>query len=164
MPNWGAEIPVTIVDRKPDFVGDDDLCAIYQSKTWLDHNRASRWGWHSGITAIKLLADHPYYAKERTMIISREAAIEALKRLGIPNGPNRVAEILANRDPSSYQLAKAIQRLWDLCPSERPVDNRVIAMRHAWLSDVTATPAVSDSVKKGEQDERIKRTKGVRHD
>ena len=41
MPNWGAEIPVTIVDRKPDFVGDDDVCAVFDAPYWFGEFIAS---------------------------------------------------------------------------------------------------------------------------
>jgi hypothetical protein len=86
------------------------------------------------VKAIKLLADHPYYTKEKPMVISREAAIEALRRSKDPVNESKIAEVLSGQIPNCRELAKAIQRLWDLCPSERPVDNRVIAMHRALVN------------------------------
>ncbi len=135
---WGAEIPVTIVGRKPDFVGDDDRVLIFYGATACGDNMAEFIFWDSRITAIKLPADHPYYKKEKSMtdiVISREAAIEALRRNGYAVSEDAIARVITS---SAYQdmsnLAKAIQELWDACPEKRPVDNRVIAMRAAYIS------------------------------
>ncbi len=83
MPNWGADIDVNIVHRKPDFVKDDDICAVYTDGRWYGlHGRCfgKAWFYDSPTTKIKLLANHPYYTKDKKMVISREAAIEALRR------------------------------------------------------------------------------------
>jgi hypothetical protein len=67
------------------------------------------------------------------MIISRQAAIEALKGAGYNVTESLIIDTMTGNPvyimQSTIELAKAKQRLWDLCPSERPVDNRVIAMR-----------------------------------
>ena len=156
MPNWGAEIPVTIVDRKPDFVGDDDVCSVYSTGSWWGlskKNKSRYWTWDPGITAIKLLADHPYYTEDKPMIISEAAAKEALRRFGRSYDNISVDRVVRGKmDIGAHELAKAIQRLWDLCPSERPVDNRVIAMRHAWLATICPAPDYEKAVVKGAHD------------
>lgn len=66
------------------------------------------------------------------MIISREAAIEAMKRFGQSYDDISVDRVVRGKmDISGHELAKAIQELWDACPEKCPVDNRVIAMRVA---------------------------------
>ena len=156
MPNWGAEIPVPIVDRKPDFVGNDDVCAVYQNYWYGEKDQfpAKWWNWRRSVTTIKLLADHPYYTKEKTMVISREAAIEALKRLSVAEFMDlEVRETMMGFMKSSHELAKAIQELWDACPEKRPVDNRVIAMRHAWVVDSTFSGDIENKILEGGEDE-----------
>ena len=143
MPNWGAEIPVTIVDRKPVFFGDYDLCdvAVGAGGNWCGGRlefRACQWNWNPAITAIKLLADHPYYTKENAMVISREAAIEALKRLSVAEFTDlEVRETMRGFMKNSHELAKAIEEHWIDCPEKRPVDNRVIAMSYAIENAIT---------------------------
>lgn len=61
-PVWGPEIDI---DRKPDWLKDTDVCAINQGFVWLGESaafNAAGWYWSKGITQIKLLADHAYYA------------------------------------------------------------------------------------------------------
>jgi hypothetical protein len=74
---WGAEIPVTIVDsKKPDWLRDDAICAIKLFKDWCglgSFNAAHVWFWCSEITAIKLLANDPYYTQQKPV------TVEALK-------------------------------------------------------------------------------------
>lgn len=64
------------------------------------------------------------------IVISREAAIGALRQLGCPQTEHSVlaAMALGSNNTVAYQLARALQELWDACPEKRPVDKRVMAM------------------------------------
>jgi hypothetical protein len=83
------------------------------------------------------VAETPNMMKDEIMdiVISREAAIEALKRLNLGILDSVIAGCIIGIEEfeSEYQLAKAIQELWDACPEKRPVDKRLVAMRYALI-------------------------------
>ena len=61
-PVWGAAIDV---DGRPDWLKDTDICAIKDRGIWTSafgRSKASEWFWYKGVTQIKLLAGHAYYA------------------------------------------------------------------------------------------------------
>ena len=94
------------------------------------------------------------------MIISREAAIEAFRRSGeIPTLADINMLVARTGYTVTIELAKAIQELWDACPDKRPVDNRVIAMRHAWVVDAETVRTTKERVLAGKNDDLM--TKAV---
>ena len=61
----GPEIPID--GKRPDWLGDDECCAIFDDSSWLGLGfeiPSKNWHWHEGITLIRLRADHPYYQQQ----------------------------------------------------------------------------------------------------
>jgi hypothetical protein len=110
----GEPIPVTITDgKKPDFVKSGDRCDIFTKGAWHVGNLVRDWTWHSRITAIKLLADHPYYARNKQMTetpVTLEALDAAAKYAGHTTPNNAARSVLKNpqKGCSLYALARMI--------------------------------------------------------
>jgi hypothetical protein len=116
---WGPEIPVTIIDcKRPDWLRDDQVCCLKIIRdgeyVWhgAGHNLpASFYSWRSRITAIKLLADDPYY---QTLTpaepeVTLEALEAAAKYAGYRHLKNNIQCVLEN--PEHYPMSHAIARL-----------------------------------------------------
>jgi hypothetical protein len=116
---WGESIPVTITNgEKPCWLDDDDICAILQGSGWLGiyvKVSAQHWTWRSCTTAIKLPADHPYYAKDRQMTdapVTLEALEAAAKYAGWYTKGDAEGWFRDNRNDAAlgYALAKMIMK------------------------------------------------------
>jgi hypothetical protein len=112
---WGPGILVTIIDcKKPGAASAGKPCAIWTKGIWHGEDgsmEGRNWHWHSAITAIKLLADDPYY---QTLAPDEpEVTIEALeaaaKYAGLRDPKYNTQGILEN--PRHYKMPHALARL-----------------------------------------------------
>lgn len=60
---YGPEIPIPD-GKRPDWLRDDDVCKVSHGQHWLEAGVAIGWCWEP-ITAIRLLAGHPFYTVQR---------------------------------------------------------------------------------------------------
>jgi hypothetical protein len=127
MPNWGAEIPVTIFDRKPDFVGDDDVCLVLTGGTWYGHIKptaARDWFWYPPVKAIRFLDHHPYY-KENKMDYQLYIREEAARRLNeADTSRDYVYSAFSYDHPSMKAMCKALVEFG----FKRPFDPLMVAV------------------------------------
>jgi len=66
------------------------------------------------------------------IVISREAAVEALRRTGFLPVEGHIESLMTGcGDSATRQIARLLDELWQACPDKRPVDKRVVAMQHA---------------------------------
>jgi hypothetical protein len=125
---WGAAIEVTITNgQKPDMLADDQVCAVRCNGVWFGlpwEDRAATYVWTDSITAIRLLADDPYYKRgeELPPIEFRMEALrlhreECERAYGRPNWDEGDIE-----HPTIVALARVVQKLAALDPSIMPID------------------------------------------
>jgi hypothetical protein len=112
---WGPEIPVTIIDgKRPDWLREDQVCQIRDSGIWYGWGAGLSgmdYDWNANVTAIKLLADDPYYQtlQPDEPKVTLEALEAAAKYAGYRNPKNNIQSVLKN--PEHYQMSHALARM-----------------------------------------------------